>query len=135
MDSTKYSKSFRIYEILEHSRKKEWRYVSTKDNPADEGTRGLPASKIQVSSWIKDPLFLVLTEEHWPTKPTSIPIPTELLPNLTGLYCNSLPKLGLIDYSKILSWRKFYQLLELSLLFGTKKEHSADSRRNQHNST
>ena len=43
----------RIYEILEHSRKTEWRYVSTKENPADEGTRGLPASEIQDSSWIK----------------------------------------------------------------------------------
>ena len=39
-----------IHEILEHSRKTEWRYVSTKENPADEGTRGLPASKIQDSS-------------------------------------------------------------------------------------
>ena len=54
----------RIYEILEHSRKTEWRYVSTKENPADEGTRGLPASKIQDSSWIKSPPFLLLTEEH-----------------------------------------------------------------------
>ena len=37
----------RNYEILEHSRKTEWKYVLTKDNPAYEGTRGLPASKIQ----------------------------------------------------------------------------------------
>ena len=77
----------RIYEILEHSRKREWRYVSTKENPADEGTRGLPASKIQDSSWIKGPPFLLLTEEHWPTQPKSTPIPTEPLPNLTSLYC------------------------------------------------
>ena len=89
----------RIHEILEHSRKPEWRYVSTKEIPADEGTRGLPARKIQDSSWIKGPPFLRLTEEHWPTQPTSIPIPTEPLPNLTSLYCNSNPKPRLINYS------------------------------------
>ena len=96
----------RIYEILEHSRKTEWRYVSTKENPADEGTRGLPASKIQDSSWIKGPPFLLLTEDHWPTQPTSIPIPTEPLPNLTSLYCDSIPKPTLIDYSRFSSWTK-----------------------------
>ena len=96
----------RIYEILEQSRKTEWRYVSTKENPADEGTRGLPASKIQDSSWIKGPPFLLLTEEHWPTQPTSIPIPTEPLPNLTSLYCNSIPKPRLIDCSRFSSWTK-----------------------------
>ena len=99
-------KANRIYEILEHSRKTEWRYISTKENPADEGTRGLPASKIQDSSLIKGPPFLLLTEEHWPTQPTTIPIPTEPLPNLTSLYCNSIPKPRLIDYSRFSSWRK-----------------------------
>ena len=97
----------RIYEILEHSRKTEWRYVSIKENPTDEGTRGLPASKIQDSSWIKGPPFLLLTEGHWPTQPTSIPIPTEPLLNLTSLYCNSVPKSRLIDYSRFSSWTNF----------------------------
>ena len=96
----------RIYEILEHSRKTEWRYVLTKDNPADEGTRGLPASKIRDSSWIKGPPFLLLTEEHWPTQPTSIPIPTEPLLNSTSLHCNSIPEPRLIDYSRFSSWTK-----------------------------
>ena len=96
----------RIYEILEHSRKTEGRYVSTKENPADEGTRGLPASKIIVCSWMNGPPFLLLNEEHWPTQPTSIPIPTEPLPNLTSLYSNSIPTPRLIDFSRFSSWTK-----------------------------
>ena len=96
----------RHYEIFEHSRKTEGRDVSTKENPVDEGTRGLPASKIQDSSWIKGPPFLLLTEEHWPTQPTSIPIPTEPLPNLTRFYCNSISEPRLIDYSRFSSWTK-----------------------------
>ena len=95
-----------IYEILENSRKTEWSNVSTKDNPADEGTRGLPASKFQDSSWIKGPPFFLLTAEHCSTQPTSIPVPTEPLPNLSGLYWNSIPKHRLIDYSRFSSWTK-----------------------------
>ena len=110
----------RIYEFLEHSRQTERRYVSTKDHTADEGTRGLLDSKVQDSSGIKGPAFLLLTEEHWSTQPTSIPIPTEPSPNLTILYCNSIPKPRLIDCSRFLSWRKILSTIVVILKVGKK---------------
>ena len=110
----------RIFEIIEHSRKMEWRYVSRKGNPTYERTRGLLASKIQDFSWIKVPPFFLLTEEHWPTQPTSIHIPTEPLPNLTSLYCKSIPKPRLIDYSRFSSWTKILRTTRVTFVVRNK---------------
>ena len=43
----------RVSFIRAHSEKKQWRYVATAENPADEGSRG-----IQTTRWIEGPSFL-----------------------------------------------------------------------------
>ena len=48
----------RVQEIQEKSSVKQWRYVDTKSNPADEGSRGLKADQLHGSKWLSGPDFL-----------------------------------------------------------------------------
>ena len=48
----------RIQQIKEHSDPSSWRYVPTKDNPADLASRGVPVSMLSSSCWLKAPDFL-----------------------------------------------------------------------------
>ena len=59
----------RVAEILELTTVDEWNHVQTSDNPADAGTRGLSASALLESSWLKGPEFLKTSD--WPFKPSS----------------------------------------------------------------
>ena len=56
----------RLAEIERHSETKDWRYVPSKLNPADEVTRGLSASALANSKWIKGPKFLLESSSQWP---------------------------------------------------------------------
>ena len=57
----------RVAEILENSNDHQWRYVPTKENPADDASRGLYGSDISESCrWLKGPPFLSQAEELWP---------------------------------------------------------------------
>ena len=48
----------RLSEILDHSKRSEWRYVPSKLNPADNATPGLPASETHSNSdWLRGPSF------------------------------------------------------------------------------
>lgn len=45
----------------------QWRFVSTKFNPADYASRGLSAKKcIECKQWIQGPMFLMNSENDWP---------------------------------------------------------------------
>ena len=45
----------------------QWRYVSTKDNPADHLTRGMATSTLACNEqWWKGPEFLQMDEVEWP---------------------------------------------------------------------
>ena len=48
----------RVCEILENTSVDQWNQVTTCDNPADAGTRGLSAEVLQSSSWVRGPDFL-----------------------------------------------------------------------------
>lgn len=54
-----------VQEIQERSSVEQWRYIDTKRNPADDGSRGLPASQISGSKWITGPDFLWKNEDEW----------------------------------------------------------------------
>ena len=59
--------SHRVGEIHEQSDPNQWRYVPTKQNPADFGTRGLTVSELADSEmWWKGPTFLAFPESDWP---------------------------------------------------------------------
>ncbi|XP_061882235.1 uncharacterized protein LOC133633659 [Entelurus aequoreus] len=47
----------------------QWRYVGSKDNPADDASRGLSTSRLmQQRRWIHAPDFLWKAEESWPAR-------------------------------------------------------------------
>ena len=48
----------RVCEILEHTSVDEWPHVASDDNPADAGTRGMPAKVLQSSRWVQCPDLL-----------------------------------------------------------------------------
>ena len=53
----------RVQQIRDHSNVSQWHYVTTKENPADEGSRGLSAEDfIEKSKWIQGPDFLWQSE-------------------------------------------------------------------------
>jgi len=59
----------RITEIRQHSEPDQWRYVPSKENPADCATRGLSTREITLnSSWLAGPGYLVKTEDDWPSQ-------------------------------------------------------------------
>ena len=56
----------RVQEIQDKTSPKQWRYVETKSNPADDASRGLCARDISNSKWISGPEFLWKEENQWP---------------------------------------------------------------------
>ncbi|KAL0902136.1 hypothetical protein ABMA27_000080 [Loxostege sticticalis] len=62
----------RVNEIQESTNGYSWRYVPSKDNPADHVSRGLKADSICFSSlWWTGPSFLLKDETDWPKNPNN----------------------------------------------------------------
>uniref|UniRef100_A0A2A4IX21 Peptidase aspartic putative domain-containing protein n=1 Tax=Heliothis virescens TaxID=7102 RepID=A0A2A4IX21_HELVI len=59
----------RIGEILETTDVKEWRWIPTAENVADDATRHKRTEFNQESRWITGPKFLLQSEEQWPSSP------------------------------------------------------------------
>ena len=55
----------RVQEIQEKSSVKQWRYVDTKSNPADDASRGVRPKEFSESKWITGPDFLWKDEAEW----------------------------------------------------------------------
>ena len=56
----------RVQEIQDKTSPKQWRYVETKSNPADDASRALGARDISNSKWILGPEFLWKEDNQWP---------------------------------------------------------------------
>ena len=48
----------RVAEIQETTNAEEWRHVPTRENPADDASRGVPVSSLMESRWLHGPEFL-----------------------------------------------------------------------------
>ena len=56
----------RIQKIKENSNIEQWKFISSKENPADDGSRGLDATKVnKVTHWFNGPAFLWKPESEW----------------------------------------------------------------------
>ena len=56
----------RVQTIKENSNVEQWKYISSKDNPADDGSRGLAATKVNKGArWFNRPAFLWKPESEW----------------------------------------------------------------------
>ena len=70
----------RIAQIREQSSPSQWRHIGTKDNPADELSRGMNAKELTTSKrWIEGPSFLSDQESSWPPQPDFVntPLPSD----------------------------------------------------------
>lgn len=57
----------RVTTIREATATSQWRYISTKENPADDASRGLRVRDlVEHNRWIEGPSFLHKPEEDWP---------------------------------------------------------------------
>lgn len=60
----------RVAEIQRRSQTAQWRYISTRDNPADCASRGIsPEELIQHELWWNGPKWLTEPQEKWPKQP------------------------------------------------------------------
>lgn len=58
----------RVSTIREVTEVSQWGYINTKDNPADDASRGLKAEELLADNrWIDGPRFLSLPVDEWPT--------------------------------------------------------------------
>ena len=55
----------RVQEIQENTSIDQWKYVESKQNPADEASRGLKTQELLHSRWITGPAFLWENENKW----------------------------------------------------------------------
>ncbi|XP_032230538.1 uncharacterized protein LOC116614060 [Nematostella vectensis] len=55
----------RVQEIQNSTSIKQWNHVKTKQNPADEASRGLKAGELQDSRWLTGPEFLWRPGSEW----------------------------------------------------------------------
>ncbi|XP_055622976.1 uncharacterized protein LOC129766468 [Toxorhynchites rutilus septentrionalis] len=79
-DHRRYSQfvAARVSEILDLTNVSDWRWVPTKWNVADEGTKWLRSPSITSESrWFKGPEFLWQPEDHWPVMPVKLEEPME----------------------------------------------------------
>ena len=68
----------RIAVIRDGSEPTQWRYVDSKQNPADDASRGLSIHDlIKTCRWKKGPEFLARSEHEWPRNPDSVDLEDE----------------------------------------------------------
>ena len=58
----------RLVKILELTNMKDWRYVATQDNPADDCSRGLEPTDAKWDRFLNGPAFLWQPEAKWPVQ-------------------------------------------------------------------
>ena len=96
----------RISTIRETSEPSQWRHVGSKDNPADDASRGMKVSNfLKNSRWIEGPAFLWKHEEDWPKTVLDISVDSndqevrkEVTANVVGVCDVSSPTDQLIGY-------------------------------------
>ena len=68
----------RVTTIRDATKVSQWKYVNTKDNPADDASRGMKVEDLLTRSrWIEGPNFLWKPERYWPENIIEISIPLD----------------------------------------------------------
>lgn len=116
----------RVQAIRDHASPEQWRYVDTKDNPADDASRGLGANElIRSERWWNGPNFL------WKPLPNETNFDPQVSPDdpevrkVTVLASTSAEHSDLIDDIKHFSdWFHAKRVIALCLLFSRKMKLS-----------
>lgn len=130
------TKRFRVFvanraqKIRAYSAKEEWAYVNTKDNPADDASRGLSMKQSEkVQRWLKGPDFLYRKVEDWDVSDVSV-ITSDDDPEVVKSVhicqvTNDLSLLALLE-ERISRWTKMVRVMAMMLLFIKKIRKSLD---------
>ncbi|XP_062565705.1 uncharacterized protein LOC134227988 [Armigeres subalbatus] len=112
----------RISEILESTDIHDWRWVPTRSNVADDGTRWRDRPDLSSESrWFKGPEFLMQATEKWPSLPVKISTEEEMRPSV--LFHISVSE-SVIDVSRFSSWRRLLIVTGYVLRFCTNIQRS-----------
>ncbi|XP_055609919.1 uncharacterized protein LOC129756897 [Uranotaenia lowii] len=119
--------AFRITEILELTNRNEWRWVPTKQNPADEATKwGVGPHFNDKSIWYSGPEFLAYPEDQWPVKKIVLPPTAELRPCFA--HCEIiLPELQ-IPVERFSMWNRLLRTTAYMHRIFSKPNYSDDKR-------
>ena len=111
----------RLSEILEHSKRSEWRYVPSKLNPADNATPGLPASETHSNSdWLRRPSFLA-KKDQWPVMPFSYSSKDNIWTEAQSFFITAVTNHSkFISYSRFSKWSRLMNVVIASLKFTNK---------------
>ena len=112
----------RLGEISEKTKVSEWKWVPTKDNPADDATRWAPDALSSDSRWFIGPPFVREAEDLWPIEETfkTNQLELEKCVELRQVICNisepiELPP-HLPDYNRFSSWSRLIRSTACVLL-------------------
>ena len=67
----------RVAEIQSKLETEQWHHVSTKDNPADDASRGVAATSLGLFRWQHGPAFLLEAPEAWPESKVALALSPE----------------------------------------------------------
>ncbi|XP_055714973.1 uncharacterized protein LOC129809183 [Phlebotomus papatasi] len=109
----------RVHEILKSSEAKDWRYVPTKENPADLLSRGSSSSQlIKSDMWWLGPSWLRESEERWPPKFDVLCLPP--IHDRTNIGCVNIAVQNndfMSIYEKLISRVSSFRRMQRSLAF------------------
>ncbi|XP_062537780.1 uncharacterized protein LOC134206099 [Armigeres subalbatus] len=105
----------RIGEILTTTEQKNWRWIPSKLNAADQATKwnGIPVLQSN-SQWFQGPGFLYETEEKWPKQSTITCTQEELRPgsnNPSSRLLHHSCSQPLIDVERFSKWKKLHRTM------------------------
>ncbi|XP_055615071.1 uncharacterized protein LOC129761374 [Toxorhynchites rutilus septentrionalis] len=106
----------RISEILDSTNLRDWRYVPSKKNVADDGTKWERIPDVSTGSrWFIGPDFLRRSEQEWPRAPFTVgTTDLELRPHLL-LHCEAFVRI--IPTGKYSNWKKLQRITAFVLRF------------------
>ena len=110
-----------LSEILDHSKRSEWRYIPSKLNPADNATRGLPASETHSNSdWLRGPSFLN-KKDQWPVMPFSYSAKDTIWTEAQSFSVTTVTnRTKFINYSRFSKWSRVVNVVIACLKFTNK---------------
>ncbi|XP_049874507.1 uncharacterized protein LOC126372702 [Pectinophora gossypiella] len=107
----------RVAEIAEETKTNEWRWVSTRDNPADDATRGTPKDFASEHRWFRGPPFLYRPEDTWPAEDISETIEHTNEERVHATTAAERTGKALPDITRFSSWAKLLRVTARVLQF------------------
>ncbi|XP_055543353.1 uncharacterized protein LOC129728904 [Wyeomyia smithii] len=125
--------SFRVAEILELTDRNEWRWVPSKQNPADEATKWGSGPYFKANSiWYSGPEFLYKHEAEWPQLRQPVPIEEEL--RACYAHRRLIGRVSVIDFQRFSKYNRLLRAMAYVHRFinYTRRQKPSESQRSIH---